>query len=144
MIQYMSLYNILVIKLQSSKCPWWAGNCLSCVYDLWGRTTGTPLRWKELVECMVCRLLPLPRCTVTSYSLPVFIYKYIVTSRFNCHRGQETPREQSPIFWDSCTFGHQNQSHMWIYIAHSRKKPQVYLARTLLNCYRNWWQNLWV
>ena len=34
MIQYMSLYNILVIKLQSSKCPWWAGNCLSCVRSL--------------------------------------------------------------------------------------------------------------
>jgi len=32
----MSLYNIRVglIKLQSSRCPWWAGNCLSCVRSL--------------------------------------------------------------------------------------------------------------
>jgi len=42
MIQYMSLYNIRVIKLQSIRCPWRAGNCLSCVYALWGRKAGTP------------------------------------------------------------------------------------------------------
>jgi len=32
MTQYMSLYKSRVMKLQSIRCPWCAGNyCLSCV-----------------------------------------------------------------------------------------------------------------